>query len=304
MTADLRDCLQPLDWITLEELGQRHAKPITGTITTPLPSWSAACRGEGGGLGLAPGWHITMGGGSGQGKSLAALNVAARASLDGILPAFLSYEMSRDQLVTRFLACVSGADVRRLEPGPGFDARTWQEAAELWRQSRKAGFLLAERPPRTVGGMQALLRSCVEDYGVKLLIVDYLQLIGVGEIDTIFDRTLRVSAAIQEVAFTCGVTTIALSQFNRMQSFNKRDTPANEGLAGGGAIENDSDQVLLLDHSSMERPDLYTGLTNLLLSKNRHGPLLKIPIRWDYRTLQMTERDSLKDSQDKIRRAG
>lgn len=298
---DLRDCIEPLDWVTIEELGAKHGKPITGTIATPLPTWSAACRGEGGGLGLAPGWHITIGGGSGQGKSLVALNVAARASLDGVLPAMLSYEMSRDQIVTRFLACVAGADVRRLEPGPGFDRQTWYEAAELWRSTRKAGFVLAERPPRTIGGMVALLRSCIEDYGAKLLIVDYLQLVGVGEVDTIFDRTVRVSAAIQEIAFTHNVTTIALSQFNRMQSFNKRDTPANEGLAGGGAIENDSDQVCLLDHSAMERPDMYTGFTNLLLSKNRHGPLAKIPISWDYRTLRMRERSSMDDAMRRAR---
>lgn len=301
-TDDFGEILQPLDWLTIEELGEKHAQPITGTIATPLPSWSAACRGEGGGLGLAPGWHITIGGGSGQGKSLAALNCAAHASLNGVLPAFLSYEMSRSQLVTRFLACVSGADVRRLEPGPGFDKVTWHEAAELWRQQRKAGFLLAERPPRTVGGLVALMRQCVEEHGAKLLIVDYLQLIGLSEIDTVYDRTLRVSGAIQEMAFTLGVTTMALSQFNRSQSFNRKDTPVNEGLSGGGAIENDSDQVLLLDHSSMERPDMYTGLTNLLLSKNRHGPMLKIPIRWDYRTLQMHERSSMSDAQDRIRR--
>ena len=35
----------------------------------------------------------------------------------------------------------------------------WYEAAELWRSTRKAGFVLAERPPRTIGGMVALLRS-------------------------------------------------------------------------------------------------------------------------------------------------
>lgn len=302
MSSDIRDCLEPLDWVTIEELGTKHARPVTGAIPTPLPSWSRACRGEGGGLGLAPGWHITIGGSSGQGKSLVALNVAANALLTGTPTAFLSYEMSRDQITTRFLACVSGIDVQRLEPGPGFDLKSWHAAGNAWHDARPAGFVMAERPPRTIGGMQALLRSSAEDYGAKLLIVDYLQLIGVGEVDTIYDRTMRTSAAIQEVAFQCGVTTIGLSQYNRSQSFNKASTPSNEGLSGGGAIENDSDQVLLLDHSSYNRVDPFRADTNLLLSKNRHGPLSKIPISWDYRTLQMRERDSMQDAQDRIRR--
>ena len=298
---DLYERLQRLDWLTFEELGAKHAQPITGAIPTPLPTWSAACRGEGGGLGLAPGWHITIGGGSGQGKSLVALNVAACATLDGTPTAVLSYEMSRDQITTRFLSCVTGTSVQYLEPGPGFRSASWGEAAEFWSQQRKAGLFLAERPPRRVGELVALMRHAVH-MGCKLIIVDYLQLIGVGEIETVYDRTLRVSAAIQEVAFTEGVTTIALSQFNRQQSFNKRDTPANEGLAGGGAIENDSDQVLLLDHSNYTRVDLHTATTNVLLSKNRHGPVAQIPVEWDYRVLQLRERSSLKDAQKRIAR--
>src|SRR6185503_8252157 len=59
---------------------------------------------------------------------------------------------------------------------------------------------------------------------------------------------------------------------------------------GGSPLENDSDQVLLFDHTSYQRSsDGLSATTKLLLAKNRHGPPKDIPLRWEYGTLRASE---------------
>ena len=70
-------------------------------------SWNRRCRDEGGGVGLAHGWHVTIAAKSGTGKSILALNIAARAIECGERVAFLSLEMSRAQVATRAAASLN-----------------------------------------------------------------------------------------------------------------------------------------------------------------------------------------------------
>jgi replicative DNA helicase len=299
--ADVHGKIEDLTWtFDIVELARKHEQPVTDAIPTPFAAWSQACRMDGGGVGLAPSWHITMAGASGSGKSALALNLACCAIRAGIPALYLSYEMSRPQLVTRFLGIFSGCDIMHLERGKQFQRSTFMEAAECWRNGAKANLFIVERPARTVAGMLALLTDAVETFGCKLLIVDYVQLVGLTDHDDIFGRTQRVSATLQETAQRMNVTTVGLSQFNRSQSFNRKEEPVNEGLAGGSALENDSDQVVLLDHSKYERLDPVTAKARLLLSKNRHGPTVRIPVKWDYRNLRVSDWTSYDDAKQKI----
>ncbi|HEY9227406.1 MAG TPA: DnaB-like helicase C-terminal domain-containing protein, partial [Gemmatimonadaceae bacterium] len=81
-------------------------------------------------------------------------------------------------------------------------------------------------------------------------------------------------------------------QFNRATSANNEHPPTPEGLMGGSPIENDSDQVILLDHSQYERINDHGNvyaLAPLILAKNRHGSMTEIPIKMDFRCLRITE---------------
>ncbi len=119
-----------------------------------------------------------------------------------------------------------------------------------------------------------------------------MQLVEVSGVDGISEQTRAVSKMVQRIAFDGQVTTVGLSQFNRATSFNKDTPPTVHGLTGSSALENDSDQVVLLDHTANMRSGS-TMDTNILVAKNRHGPVPKIPVRWDYTTLQLTERATM-----------
>ena len=112
----------------LDQLNKQKLEPITA-IPTPLAKWSKHCRDEGGGVGLALGWHVVIAGATGVGKSLLALNIAAEAIRNGRRVGYISLEMSEQQTATRFQSIVSGINIKRLEHGEEFQIEKSNEAS-------------------------------------------------------------------------------------------------------------------------------------------------------------------------------
>lgn len=293
-----KSSLIEVDRSVFDVLADRNTLPID-VIPTMLAPWSEACRGFGGGQGLPRGWHVTVGGASGTGKSLFALNLVAAALHHGHRVAYISLEMSVEQLLARLLAIFGHRHIRELEPGPLYAPETYEAAvAQLLDKCQVgAGLYIAERPSQDLTAVQAQTIAAVQN-GCRLIVIDYLQLVNVAGTDGIAEQTRRVSQMVQRLAFDEQVTTLALSQFNRATSFAK-ESPTVHGLTGSSAIENDSDQVLLLDHSQNER-QAATLDTRVLLAKNRHGPQATIHVRWDYNTLTLKEREPNLDESAKI----
>ena len=284
----------PIIGATLDELKALKLKPVDA-VPTMLATWNAACRGSGGGVGLARGWVTTIGANTGAGKSLIAGNLAAAAIETGERVGFVTLEMSKDELATRLLAITSGVTASELEQGKSFSVISWQTATsrlnEIHRQTGGVVYVNDKRL-RNLDDVVDAVRYLHEFNGVRYVILDYLQLVwikGRREHD-ILERIQEVSAGVSGVAKDLGLVFIGLSQFNRQTSANRTDPPMPQGLMGGSPLENDSDQVILLDHSQYVRDhERNTATTRLLLSKNRHGPSAIIPVRWDYRSLRLRE---------------
>lgn len=276
---------------TLSHILDTKLAPIDA-VPTMLPLWNLCCGGGGGRIGLARGWYITIGANTGTGKSLIGLNLAAKAIEYGETVGFLSLEMGRDELATRLLSIVSGETVQELEQGPGFVTETYMRAQRFMDDVRRTmgGHVLVNRKPLSkLHDVLACMRFYHETSGCKYFVVDYLQLVSTNGSHSIHERIETVSHEIRKLSADLGVTVIALSQFNRQTSGNRAERPVAQGLMGGSAIENDSHQVLLFDHSRFERAG-HTADTWLIIDKNRHGSVEDIPVRWDYKTLRLSPR--------------
>jgi replicative DNA helicase len=296
----------PLMGERLEALIREKRAPVDA-VATMLPRWNRACRDEGGGVGLARGWHVIVGAASGAGKSLFALNLVATAIQHGERVAFISLEMSSAQLATRLLAIVSAMDVRRLERGAGFDERSAREAKAALDQihERTGGVVYVnQRPMHRLADIIAAFRAEHEQHGCRVVVTDYLQLAWLGTAGSMFENIQQVSHTVRQLAVDLGVVSIGLSQFNRETTTNRGQAPTMHGLMGGSVLENDSDQVLLLDHTSYELEGLSSATVKVKLAKNRHGQQLEIPVRWDYRTLRVREQISDTEDPDAAARDG
>jgi replicative DNA helicase len=277
----------------LDKLEQLKLAPLD-VAPTPFRSWNLICRDEGGGKGIARGWHVLIGGNSGYGKSLLAINLAAHAVANGEKVGIISLEMSKPQCMTRFMSVFSGGAIRKLEWGSNYDKETAFTAKSLIEENyeRNGGLLLTnERPLSSLGDIVTAMRYLNEYEGCRYFITDYLQLAWAGNAQNATDRITEVSHAIRGEAVDLGVVSVGVSQFNRSIS-GAKESPVIQGLMGGSALENDSNQVLLLDHSTYKETGETGAIIKLLIAKNRHGSRGEVPLMWDYSTLRARECDA------------
>ena len=207
----------------------------------------------------------------------------------------VSLEMSPTQMYTRFLAIATGENVHQLERGPSFDEETAARAERsIAEQREKVGGALHinEDPIVEIGQALDLMGYWYTDKGVRYFILDYLQLLGARDAKSLYETISNVSNSLREFAKRTYSTIIALSQLNRIVSANRAESPVVQGLMGSSSVENDSDQVVLLDHSRYEYDKLTrTARTWLLIGKNRHGPCGSVPVEWSYKNLRLREAD-------------
>lgn len=273
---------------TLDAMMAEKLEPISA-IATMLPQWNASCKGRGGGVGLARGWMVTIGGRPGYGKTQTALNVASSAIKQGKTVAFVSLEMGRSDLGTSLMAITSGESVAALEQGESFDRAAFKRAADYMNDVRATmgGHVLVNRRPlHKWRDVESAIKYLVEFDGADMVLMDYIQLAHVENAVKKEAAVEHASNGFRRLVDDLRIVGIALSQFNRETSKAREERPQAQGLMGSSSIENDSHQVMLIDHSRHVRTGNLAD-TWLILDKNRHGPVLDLPVQWDYRTLRL-----------------
>lgn len=284
-----------LDSSYVDRFDQRQKQDVHST-PTPLPTWNKYCGDDGGGHGLAPQWLVVIGGNPKFGKSLLALNLAKYALMAGESVGFMSLEMTDPQLAARFYAMISGIPIYKLERG-----RYRADIEQIFEATRS----LALSPIRNGNGPVSLFVNrdpifdlylliehmyALREQGVTWFIVDYLQLVSLGDEEKAAKITSMAMSEMRKFVRTTGSLGIALSQFKRDTAENYDQSPHIQGLLGGTMIEATADQILLLDHSRYDRDGLNHRLARSWVSlTNRHGEHGDIPILWNYENLEVRE---------------
>ncbi len=258
-------------------------------LPTFLPSLNRVCGGDGGKVGLARGWFTVIAGNPGFGKSLLALLLARDAIAAGEKTAFISLEMAHSQLASRFFAILGGVPVASIEKG-GFTDEAFNHVTDRIDTHFLTDLYTNRKILHTLSGVVMEMMDGIDE-GVTVFIVDYLQLVSVGDEESINRTVTEAVTTLRAFAVKHNVLVIVLSQFNRTTSSNYVDTPHIQGCHGGMIIEACADIALLLDHSRYKKDEDHTHLarTFLMVDKNRHGARAALPILWDYKHLSCRE---------------
>lgn len=291
--VEFRNILDPR---ALDEFAENQQKPIEA-VPTPFNAWNDMCRGDGGRQGLALGWHTVIGGATNMGKTMLALNLTARALREGYDVGLVSLEMSVTQIQQRLYSILSGILGDDLGRGTYVPERTADLHAMLSElrgvHGKQPMFLVNRSPVRNVVNFLENLEWFREEFGVRVFVVDYLQLCTSGIEEDIRRQVARVSGELFTYAHHKGALTIALSQLNRFATRDRKSPPQVESLTESSSLENDADVVALLDHANYEkdlaRPWLHR--TWIRVGKNRHGAKGDVPIEWDWKTFRAREAD-------------
>lgn len=230
-------------------------------------------------MGLHEGEMIVLAGRPGMGKTTLALNIAEHVSVESHLPVgVFSLEMTKEALAMKLLCSLARVNMRRAQQGFLSDhdfPRITTAAGRL----QSAPLFINDACGLSIVGLRARARRMSQQHGIKLLVVDYLQLISSerSRHDSRQQEVGMVSSGLKALAKELKVPVIAISQLNRNIENDKVRRPRLADLRESGNIEQDADVVGFLyrpkDREEDDASDSADACAvNLDIAKQRNGP--------------------------------
>jgi replicative DNA helicase len=222
---------------------------------------------------LRPGQLITVGARPGVGKSMIAADITRHAGLRMHLPAILfTLEMSREEVTDRLIAAETSVPLSHIQSGD-LDRDDWDRVAKARETFADGTFLVDDTPGIGLAHIRSRLRTMARRAPARLAVVDYLQLMkGAGE--TREREIAALASGLKAIAREFEIPVVLLAQLNRAPESRSDHRPTKSDLRESGAIENDSDVVILIHRPDMHDPDSNRpGQADLIVDKNRAGPM-------------------------------
>ncbi len=229
--------------------------------------------------GLHPGQMIVIAARPAVGKSTLALDFARSASLVHKAPTILfSLEMGKSEIAMRLLSAEGAIPLQHMRKGT-IDQRDWTTVASLQGRLHDAPLYVDDSPNMTLVEIRAKCRRLKQTVDLKLVIIDYLQLMSSGKrVESRQQEVSEFSRALKLLAKELQVPVVALSQLNRGPEQRTDKKPAISDLRESGSIEQDADMVVLLHRDSLYDADNRPGEADLIVAKHRNGPTKTIGV--------------------------
>ena len=245
---------------------------------------------------LTSGWQpsdlIIVAARPGMGKTALTLSMARNIAVNAEIPvAFFSLEMSSVQLITRLISSETGLSSEKLRTGR-LEKHEWEQLNVKVKSLEKAPLFIDDTPSLSIFDLRAKARRLASQHGIKMIIIDYLQLMTAGGSQKGGNREQEISTIsrnLKALAKELNVPVIALSQLSRaVETRGGSKRPILSDLRESGAIEQDADIV-----SFIYRPEYYKidewddeertptqGQAEFIVAKHRNGGLENIRLKF------------------------
>ncbi|NHF57710.1 replicative DNA helicase [Flavobacteriaceae bacterium TP-CH-4] len=245
---------------------------------------------------LTSGWQpsdlIIVAARPGMGKTALTLSMARNIAVNSEIPvAFFSLEMSSVQLITRLISSETGLSSEKLRTGR-LEKHEWEQLNVKVKALEKAPLFIDDTPSLSIFDLRAKARRLASQHGIKLIVIDYLQLMTAGGSQKGGNREQEISTIsrnLKALAKELNVPVIALSQLSRaVETRGGSKRPILSDLRESGAIEQDADIV-----SFIYRPEYYKidewddeertptqGQAEFIVAKHRNGGLDNIRLKF------------------------
>jgi len=251
--------------------------------------------------GLRNGALYTLAARPGMGKSTLAMNIAEHLAVnEKVAVGFFSLEMSEDELSLRMLGSHSGVNTQRFVSRKDSDderVRLIHKMADSIPRLIAAPFYIRPRTDININQLRAEARRLVSAHGVKLIIVDYLQLVGIDgrRNGTRAEEVGEISRGLKKMALELDLPVIALAQMNRIIESDSSRLPRLSDLRESGSIEADSDVVAFIYCQNQAATKEGRLLNKTFVAKNRNGPPGQFDICFDRRHFRFEDWRKHKD---------
>lgn len=247
--------------------------------------------------GLQPSDLILVAARPSMGKTAFVLNIAQYAAFHSDLcTAIFSLEMSKEQLVNRLFSLESRVDAQKLRSG-NLDDSDWEKLIEGAGVIGRSKLIIDDTPGISISEMRSKCRKYKLEHDLKLIIIDYLQLMsgssGKGS-ESRQQEISEISRSLKALARELHVPVIALSQLSRQVEQRPDHRPMLSDLRESGAIEQDADVVMFIyrdDYYNKESEN--KGIAEIIIAKQRNGPIGTVELVWlpEYTKFANLERD-------------
>jgi replicative DNA helicase len=230
--------------------------------------------------GLQGGQMIIIAARPGVGKSTLATDIARSCSISQRLTSFIvSLEMSRSEIMMRILSAECKIRLQDMRAGRMSDD-DWTRLARRMGEINEAPLFIDDSPNLTMMEIRAKARRLKQRNDLRLLVVDYLQLMTSGKrVESRQQEVSEFSRNLKLLAKELDIPIIAVSQLNRGPEQRTDKRPLLSDLRESGSLEQDADLVILLNRpDAWDRDDPRAGEADLIIAKHRAGPTSTITV--------------------------
>lgn len=233
--------------------------------------------------GLQPSDLVLIAARPSMGKTAFVLNIAQYVAFHGnMCTAIFSLEMSKEQLVNRLFSLESRVDAQALRTGNLSDA-DWAKLVEGAGIIGDSELIIDDTPGISISEMRSKCRKYKLEHDLKLIIIDYLQLMsGSGRsTDSRQQEISDISRSLKALARELNVPVLALSQLSRAVEQRPDHRPMLSDLRESGAIEQDADVVMFIYRDDYYNKDTeLKGISEIIIAKQRNGPIGTVNLAW------------------------
>lgn len=217
---------------------------------------------------------IVIAGRPSMGKSAFVSSICEHIAVELKKPiAFFSLEMSKEQLVQRMLCSHARVDAQKVRTGY-LSHQDWPKLTAAAGKLSEAPIYIDDSPSLTALELRAKARRLKGQYGIEMVVVDYLQLMqGFGRPESRQQEISDISRSLKALARELKIPVIAVSQLSRAVESRTGNRPQLSDLRESGAIEQDADVVVFLFREEYYHPsDENRNKAEAIIAKQRNGP--------------------------------
>lgn len=245
--------------------------------------------------GFHPGRLISVAGRPGMGKSAFAGNLALNIAQRNEFVGMMSLEMTSEENTARFCGMISGLSAEKILYG---DIHEPEQLARLrsalFDEFSKCALEVNDQPSQTLNDILNQVRYWSIVKGIKVLVVDQLShIVDTGKHFSKTDMLEKIIRGLKNLAKELKITVILLCQISRGVEERENKRPMLTDLKDSGAIEQESDLVMLLyrdEYYTREKSE-YPGIIEVDIPKNRHGRTTRFKLRFNPETTRITNMD-------------
>ena len=218
---------------------------------------------------------VVFAGRPGMGKTSWILTVALHAARLGFRVAIFTMEMGVEQLVQRFISMETGIRITQLRSAE-INPREQTRLTEAIGRISNLPLFIDDTPSITPIDMRTKCRRLQHEYGLDIVMVDYMQLMSAGKAyeNNRVQEISYISRSLKELARELNVCVLSTAQLSRAVEQRQNKRPQLSDLRESGTIEQDADAVMFLYRDEHYNPDTteFPNQAEVMLSKHRHGP--------------------------------